>query len=151
MKILDFLTKFIATLGFVGYLPYAPGTWGSLVVLILIFLLPSISITWSLVGLFALFILGIITSQRAAIILGEKDPSKIVIDEAVGMGISLLLLPKLFGVYFVAFVVFRLFDILKPYPINKLQDFPGGFGIIIDDVLAGFLTFICMQILQLLI
>ena len=151
MKFLDFLAKFFATVGFVGYLPYAPGTWGSLFIAIIHFSLPSFSLVLSLVILALLFLLGLIVSARVEKISGVKDPSIIVIDEAIGIFIALFLLPKVLTLYFLAFIIFRILDILKPYPINKFQDFSGSFGIIMDDVLAGVLTFVFMQILQLLI
>ena len=63
-----------------------------------------------------------------------------VIDEAVGMGISLFMLPHSFGLYLLAFVLFRIFDIFKPSFIYQIQDLPGGWGIMVDDVLAGLFT-----------
>ena len=73
--------------------------------------------------------------------MDDHDPSEVVIDEAVGMGISLFMLPHSFGLYLLAFVLFRIFDIFKPSFIYQIQDLPGGWGIMLDDVLAGLFTF----------
>ncbi len=72
--------------------------------------------------------------------LNDHDPSEVVIDEAVGMGISLFMLPHSFGLYLLAFILFRIFDIFKPSFIYQSQDLPGGWGIMVDDVLAGLFT-----------
>ena len=73
--------------------------------------------------------------------MDDHDPSEVVIDEAVGMGISLFMLPYSFGLYLLAFVLFRIFDIFKPSFIYQIQELPGGWGIMLDDVLAGLFTF----------
>ena len=73
--------------------------------------------------------------------MDDHDPSEVVIDEAVGMGISLFMLPHSFGLYLLAFILFRIFDIFKPSFIYQIQDLPGGWGIMVDDVLAGLFTF----------
>ena len=73
--------------------------------------------------------------------MDDHDPSEVVIDEAVGMGISLFMLPHNFGLYLLAFVLFRIFDIFKPSFIYQIQELPGGWGIMLDDVLAGLFTF----------
>ena len=73
--------------------------------------------------------------------MDDHDPSEVVIDEAVGMGISLFMLPHSFGLYLLAFVLFRIFDIFKPSFIYQIQELPGGWGIMLDDVLAGLFTF----------
>ena len=73
--------------------------------------------------------------------MDDQDPSEIVIDEAAGMGISLFLLPHSLGLYLLAFILFRIFDVLKPSFIHQVQNLPGGWGIMLDDVLAGLITF----------
>ena len=72
--------------------------------------------------------------------MDDHDPSEVVVDEAVGMGISLFMLPHSFGLYLLAFILFRIFDIFKPSFIYQIQDLPGGWGIMVDDVLAGLFT-----------
>ena len=107
--------------------------------LILWFFLPiAISVHLSVIFLF--FVLGVYSSQQVAKYMQVHDPSEVVIDEAVGMGISLFMLPHSYGLYLLAFIVFRIFDILKPSFIYQVQNLPGGWGIMLDDVLAGLFT-----------
>jgi phosphatidylglycerophosphatase A len=119
-----------------GYVPLAPGTAGSLLsALIIYFFIPTSS---SLLPFFILlfFVLGVYSGTAMEDIYGH-DPSLVVIDEMIGMGISLLYVPRIWWLFLIAFVLFRLFDILKPRPINAIQKLPGGWGIMLDDVLAG--------------
>ena len=131
--------RFAATFFSLGKLPFAPGSWGSLGALLLWLLLP-ISFSIHLSVIVFLFVLGVYSSNKMAIYLNDHDPSEVVIDEAVGMGISLFMLPHSFGLYLLAFVLFRIFDVLKPSFIYRVQDLPGGWGIMLDDVLAGLFT-----------
>ena len=131
--------RFVATFFYLGKLPFAPGSWGSLGALLLWLLLP-ISFSIHLSVIVFLFVLGVYSSNKMAKYLNDHDPSEVVIDEAVGMGISLFMLPHSFGLYLLAFVLFRIFDVLKPSFIYRVQDLPGGWGIMLDDVLAGLFT-----------
>jgi len=131
--------KVITTCFYLGKLPYAPGSWGSLGTIVLWLFLPVDYLIHSTVILF-LFIIGVYYSKQAAEKLKIHDPSEVVIDEAVGMGISIFMLPHSFILYFIAFCLFRVFDIFKPSFIFHIQNFPGGWGIMLDDVLAGFFT-----------
>jgi len=127
----------IATLGPVGKLPIAPGTWGSAVtVLIWWFLMTEITPVIFAAIIVFLTIIAIPISGSAEKILG-RDAGSIVIDEVVGQLITLSVCQgsMLFGI--LAFFLFRLFDVWKPYPINISQKLKGGWGIVIDDVLAG--------------
>ena len=128
-----------ATCFYLGKLPIAPGSFGSLVTLLLWFFLPISYLVHSSVILI-LFILGVHASKMVAEDLEDHDPSEVVIDEVVGMGISLFMLPHNLGLYFLAFFLFRFFDIFKPSFIYSIQNLPGGWGIMLDDVLAGFFT-----------
>ena len=133
------LWRFAATLFYLGKLPIAPGTWGSMGALILWLFLPiTISVLLSVILL--LFVLGVYSSHKVAKYMQVHDPSEVVIDEVVGMGISLFMLPHSYGLYLLAFIVFRIFDILKPSFIYQVQNLPGGWGIMLDDVLAGLFT-----------
>jgi phosphatidylglycerophosphatase A len=85
----------------------------------------------------ALFGLGVAAASRIERAAGRKDPSIVVIDEVVGMLVALWALPFQAGEALAAFLCFRLFDIVKPYPIRRLERQPGGWGIMLDDVLAG--------------
>ena len=132
--------RFVATFFYLGKLPFAPGSWGSLGALLLWLLLP-VTFSVHLSVIIILFVLGVYSSSRMAQYLDDHDPSEVVIDEVVGMGISLFMLPHSLGLYFLAFILFRVFDILKPSFIYRIQNLSGGWGIMLDDVLAGLLTF----------
>ncbi len=119
-----------------GYSPLAPGTAGSILAVVIVYLLAPIGLWIFGSALLLLFLLGVWSGTQLEKDHGE-DPSLVVIDEIVGMGISLLFLPKSWPLFLVAFLLFRLFDIFKPFPINNLQDIHGGWGIMLDDVLAG--------------
>ena len=131
--------RFAATFFSLGKLPFAPGSWGSLGALLLWLLLP-ISFSIHLSVIVFLFVLGVYSSNKMAKYLNDHDPSEVVIDEAVGMGISLFMLPHSFGLYLLAFILFRIIDVLKPSFIYRVQELPGGWGIMLDDVLAGLFT-----------
>ena len=132
--------RFAATFFSLGKLPFAPGSWGSLGALLLWVLLP-VTFSVHLSVIIILFVLGVYSSNKMAKYLDDDDPSEVVIDEVVGMGISLFMLPHSFGLYLLAFVLFRIFDIFKPSFIYQIQELPGGWGIMLDDVLAGLFTF----------
>ena len=132
--------RFVATFFYLGKLPFAPGSWGSLGALLLWLLLPVIfSVQLSVIII--LFVLGVYSSSRMAKYLDDHDPSEVVIDEVVGMGISLFMLPHNYWLYLLSFILFRVFDILKPSFIYRIQNLSGGWGVMLDDVLAGLLTF----------
>lgn len=141
----------LATVGPVGRLRYAPGTWGSLAGMAyqLVFfhtLSPLWVVLLSLPGLW----LAVAMCGEAEFRLGRRDPGEVVLDEFVVMPFCLLgwqyvdmVLPKwaaTWSVYLAAFALFRLFDITKPLWIKKVQDLPGGWGILADDLLAALLT-----------
>ena len=137
---LDYVALAIATCG-VGYLPLIPGTFGSMVG-VLIFL---VLLSWPLQLAFiaVIVVLGIWAASRTEKLLGLKDPGKVVIDEVAGQMISLMPLaflapdgPWLVWVI-VSFNLFRLFDIFKPYPARRFEALHGGFGIMLDDLVAG--------------
>ena len=132
--------RFVATFFYLGKLPFAPGSWGSLGALLLWLLLP-VTFSVHLSVIIILFVLGVYSSSRMVKYLDDHDPSEVVIDEVVGMGISLFMLPHSLGLYLLAFILFRVFDILKPSFIYRIQNLSGGWGIMLDDVLAGLLTF----------
>jgi phosphatidylglycerophosphatase A len=127
----------LATLGFIGYLPVAPGTFGTVAAAIsLAVLRPSFSV--HLFFLIAVIVIGTIASHRAEEILNEKDSSHIVIDEFAGYGLSVLSLPLTLPYIIAAFLLFRFFDILKPPPIRWIEKvLPGGAGIMADDLMAA--------------
>ena len=136
--------RFVATFFYLGKLPFAPGSWGSLGALLLWLLLP-VTFSVHLSVIIILFVLGVYSSSRMAKYLDDHDPSEVVIDEVVGMGISLFMLPHSPGLYLLAFILFRVFDILKPSFIYRIQNLSGGWGIMLDDVLAGLITFVLVN------
>ena len=160
-------SRFIATGAFVGYVPWASGTFGTLAGLIL-YLIPGMENPPLLfVIILAGFAAGVYTSARVAPAVGHHltktaeraktmfqrghpstpDPSIIVIDEIVGIWITLLMVPKTLPAIVIGFLLFRLFDIIKPYPAARLEHLPGGWGIMLDDVVAGLYANIATQIL----
>jgi len=132
------LANWFSTVLKIGYLPIAPGTWGSLAAVVVWFLIiDSTSTITFIASIIIIFALGVYTSSITERHLAQKDPSIIVIDEWVGQWIALLFIPKSLLLGLVAFALFRLFDIWKPYPIKLLDKYPKGWGIMLDDVLAG--------------
>jgi phosphatidylglycerophosphatase A len=126
----------IATVAGVGHAPVAPGTVASaLTALLLGLLAPSRSTL--LLLLVAVILIGTWAAQVAERSLGRKDPGAIVIDEVAGMALSVLMVPLTPGVLLAGFVLFRVFDVFKPYPANALQRLRGGVGVMVDDVVAG--------------
>lgn len=129
-----------------GYAPIAPGTAGSLLGLVLIYLFPLNSWYWlALTWLF--FFIGVWTSTIIEKEKGE-DPPIVVIDEVVGQWVALLFLPVYsVKVFVLAFLLFRLFDVRKPPPIDQSQNLKAGYGIMIDDVIAGVYANIILQLI----
>lgn len=137
--------KYIATLGFVGYMPVAPGTWGAVASLVLVIFLKPGDLELLLIFLPA-FLLGLLTSHNAEKSLG-KDSKHIIVDEFCGYLLSVLFIPKNIGYLFAVFILFRFFDILKPPPVKKIEGIvSGGIGIMLDDLMAAVYTNICIQL-----
>jgi len=125
--------------GGIGYAPLAPGTVASALTAAVLWLIP-----FSRPGLIAVLVIVILVgtwaAHQAEARLGGNDPGAIVIDEVAGMILSVVLLPLTGAVLAAGFVLFRVFDIVKPFPIRLSQRLPGGLGVMIDDVLAGLLV-----------
>lgn len=133
-----------------GRSPRAPGTAGSLLAIILapwIFL--PLGLGWRICALVFIFITGSLAASRAEKILGKKDPGEVVIDEVLGQWLTLLPLAGAgFATCVLAFALFRLFDILKPWPVRASENWlPGGAGIMIDDAFAGLYALAVLQML----
>ena len=165
----DYFALAVTTFG-VGYLPLAPGTWGSMVG-VGIYLLFGFLEEKALAGLgpkgwsepqveawvhaanlivFLLFcLLGVWAANRATRLFKNKDPQQAVVDEVIGQLIVFLFIPFDTNWYFVlaGFLLFRLFDIWKPYPIDSLQGLPAGIGVCADDILAGVYGGACLSVL----
>jgi len=138
----------IATLGGIGNVPPAPGTVGSLIGAACGFVLLGMDWRAYLVLVVAACALAIFVTGRAAQELGQADPPNVILDECVGMWCALLLLPANWYDLTAVFLLFRIFDVVKPSPIPKLERLPGGFGIVLDDVAAGLLARATWWLLQ---
>ena len=146
---IDRLCKMIASVFYIGYLPVAPGTLGSLAAVLLYYFICRNTIMMSAVIL-VIIILGFVTSGRMEKIFGEKDPGEIVIDEFSGMLISLYRMPPTMGYVVAGFLLFRFFDIVKPRPIKNLEKLKGSLGIMSDDIMAGIYANMILQVVYIL-
>jgi len=141
---MDRLYRLIASVFYIGYLPVAPGTLGSLAGLILYYFLCHNTIVMAVVILIVI-ILGFLTAGRVEKMFGEKDPGEIVIDEFAGMLIAMYRMPPSMGYVVTGFLLFRFFDIVKPKPIRRLEKLKGSLGIMSDDLLAGLYVNMILQ------
>lgn len=143
----NFLTKLLSTTFFTGYLPLAPGSWGSVFTLILVwFFIPG---NYIFLLIIILFIISLLVVNKAEELYGP-DARKINIDESLGMIISLLFLQKKLLFYLLAFILFRGLDTLKPPPIRSLEKLKGKWGVITDDLVAGIYANLILQIIKIL-
>ena len=127
-----------------GYSPVAPGTAGSLVTAVAIWLLPFNPMRMA-ITLGVVILVGLWAGSRVERVLGRKDPGLIVIDEVAGMLCSMLLLPRTLPVLVTAFLLFRLFDVWKPFPARESQALTGGMGVMVDDLIAGLYTLVLVK------
>jgi len=132
------LGVFIATCAHVGYAPVAPGTFGSAVGLVVYYLVRRQASTAVELGAIALIlIVGLWSATEAEHHFGGIDPGPVVIDEVIGMLITLALHPVNVVGAIIGFFIFRVLDVVKPWPARRLELLPGGFGVVLDDVMAG--------------
>ena len=144
---MDRLLMFIATGAGSGYLPKAPGTWGTLVGLLLWWPLAGLSLTAYLATVAVLFIVGVASAGAAEKILDRGDPEVVVIDEIVGVLIALAAVPLHPVAALAGFALFRLFDIAKPFPVGWVdRHLHGGLGIMLDDVAAGLYALLVLHL-----
>jgi phosphatidylglycerophosphatase A len=137
----------LSTFFYVGYFPFASGTVASFIAIVIYWLIPGFERIEVLILIVILFsLLGIWSCTIAEKEYGY-DPPQAVVDEVVGMWISLLFLPKTLILSALSFFLFRLFDIIKPYPVNSSQKFKGGYGIMMDDIVAGIYTIAVNQLI----
>ena len=148
MNVQEKLAIFLATGAYTGYVPVAPGTAGSVVGVILVLFLRNVTFLWTVVFIVFLFFFGVYVSDIAESFYKRKDPGEVVIDEIVGVlvafwGIfSLSIFPIL-----AVFVLFRIFDIAKIPPCSQCETLKGGWGIMMDDVVAGVYANISFRII----
>ncbi len=137
--------KYIFATGFgIGYAPYIPGTIGSLVALLLFIFIPLQDYIWLAISILMFFI-GMWVSGTVEKDNG-KDPGIVVIDEFVGQWIALLFLPRILWIFIASFIVFRILDIIKPFPAADLEELDGGIGIMLDDIIAAIYTNMALQL-----
>jgi len=142
----------IATGLYVGMIPKAPGTWGSLAALLPWLLIRDLPLPTYLAVLAAIFVVGFFAAGSAEKILDQPDSGAIVIDEILGMFITLTLAPAHPAAWLLGFIFFRIFDIAKPFPVSWFdQHIHGGIGIMMDDVAAGLYALLCLQLSWLLV
>jgi phosphatidylglycerophosphatase A len=132
---------FLSSAGFIGNIPFAPGTFGSLLGLPLCFLLSKVNWRVSVLFLGIFVALAVWVCNKAQRLIQENDPGCIVLDEISGMMVSLVWIPFNPITYAAGFAIFRLLDIFKPFPIRAVEKkFTGGTGIVLDDIAAGIFT-----------
>ena len=148
MQFRDKAVMFLATGGFVGNLPVAPGTFGSLLGLPLCYAMAKISLSLAILGALVLIFAGIWIAQLAETITKQKDPGRIVIDEIAGMTVTLIGIPFHLTSVVIGFFIFRALDIIKPFPIRLLERrISGGAGVVLDDVAAGIYANILVRLI----
>ena len=138
----------LATGCFTGYIPFAPGTFGSIVGLPLCFLLSKAKLPVAILFILIFIFFAIWISTEAEKILKQNDPGCIVIDEIAGIMVTFLGLPFNIITVIAGFAAFRFFDILKPFPIRSMEiKFAGGTGIVLDDIAAGIFSNLVLQLI----
>jgi phosphatidylglycerophosphatase A len=141
MKLREDAVMFLATGFYIGNIPFAPGTFGSLIGLPLSFALAGISLTAAMLCILFFIIFAVCIADAAEKILKQNDPGCIVIDEIAGMMVTLIGLPVSPITLVSGFIIFRILDILKPFPIRNIDKrIPGGLGVVADDVAAGIIA-----------
>ncbi len=149
---MDKIIMFLATGFYSGNLPKAPGTWGSLVALVPWFFMRNLPLPTYFGMLAIIFVVGCILAGSAEKILDQADAGPIVIDEFVGMFITLTAAPNHPAAWILGFLLFRVFDVFKPFPCSWFdQHIHGGFGIMMDDVIAGLYALASLHILWILV
>ncbi len=135
---MKFLSKSISTFFGIGFIPFAPGTLTSIVI-VLLYKYYLYRLSWPVYALILilLFFIGVYASTDYSTALNKKDPRKIVIDEALGQLLVLFRMSDAWFPVLSCFVLFRVFDIAKPFPIRKIEKLPAGWGIMLDDVVAA--------------
>jgi len=128
---------FIATSGGAGYSPIAPGTAGSAVGAVLFWITRAWPLGWQIALIVVVSAVGTWAAHVAARHFGREDPGEVVIDEVAGQLVTLVATGAGLAGTCLGFFVFRAFDVVKPWPVNRLERLPGGFGIMADDLLAG--------------
>ncbi len=145
------IAQAIATFFYLGYFPLAPGTVGTLGAIALFYLLSHFSTLVYVLFFLGLTIISIWASAEAECIFGKPDPGQVVADEVCGYLVTMFLIPPSLRNIVLGFFLFRFFDIIKPHPVRKAERLSGGFGIVIDDIIAGIYSNVILQFVTRLI
>ena len=138
----------LATLGPVGFFKPASGSWGSAAAVLLAAILAMLS-PWLLeIATLLVCLLGVLAAGRYQTVTSRHDAPEVVIDEVAGQWITLLAVPLDWRWYLLAFLLFRLFDIVKPGPVRMAENLPGGIGVMADDIVAGVLAAACLLLIR---
>lgn len=135
---------------YIGYIPIAPGTFGSLLAIPLIVLLSKNTDIYLLVTII-ISIIGIISASHLGKTWKKKDDQRITIDEFAGMMVTLLFIKTSWWIFIIGFVLFRFFDIIKPLFIRSVERAPGGFGVMLDDIVSGIFANLCLRLILLIV
>jgi phosphatidylglycerophosphatase A len=146
MKQINLFEKIIGSAFFTGYIPFASGTFGSIIALIIYFI-PGFEKIWIIIpAIIILFTYGVYVSFKFENNYG-KDPAECTVDEVVGTWIALITLPKTILITLTSFFIWRILDIIKPFPAGTSEKLAGGWGIMVDDVIAGIYTLIIVHLI----
>ncbi|MDD2709516.1 MAG: phosphatidylglycerophosphatase A [Verrucomicrobiae bacterium] len=141
--------RLLSTCGGIGFLPFAPGTFGTLPGVLLAWILSPLPWFIQLSTCLALLALAVPIASAAEKIFQRHDPPCVVIDEAAAFPLAVFLLPPTWQTFLAAFILFRLIDIFKPWPCSHLQRLPSGYGIVADDTAAALLACLFVHLLRL--
>jgi len=145
---MNLLATLIATAGYTGFFPIAPGTVGSAVGLAVFAGLRYWAPWWGEpIAIVVTLLVGAWSGGVVERVLQRTDPGPVVIDEVLGMLLTLFLLPVSLTGAFVGFVLFRIFDVIKPSPANRAEKLPGGWGVMLDDAVAGIYAYVTLRLL----
>jgi len=134
-----------------GLMPVASGTFGTLTAVPFVMLLYFVGGWYGGLGLIIITVVAIWTAQRTQELLGRSDPSEVVIDEVAGFSVTMFLLPLSWVTVGLGFILFRFFDIVKPWPVRQAESLKGGLGIVADDLLAGIYAHLILRGILLLV
>ncbi|RKQ60343.1 phosphatidylglycerophosphatase A [Thermovibrio guaymasensis] len=146
---MNWFMEFLATGFYSGKLPKMPGTWGSIFAAVLAYFLWPSNPDFQVLVILITFFLSVVSSDYLARKLGDKDPDQVVIDEVLGVEITFFLLNPQgdLELTLAGLILFRIIDIMKPFPIRLFERLPGGWGITVDDAVAGVLANILLRVI----
>jgi len=146
MKQINLFEKIIGSGLFTGYIPVASGTFGSIIAIVIYFIPGFEKLHILLPSIVILFMYGVYISSKFEKVYG-KDPSQCTVDEVVGTWISLIAIPKSILLTLTSFFIWRALDIIKPFPARSSEKVPGGWGIMIDDVISGIYSVVLVHLI----